>query len=68
MFRDTDALATFVSVTADKRNSDHLNLFDHVGAELLHGQRTDVASELADDGVTETIVIQIENVLDNLEE
>ena len=39
---------------------------DDVGTELLHGEGTDIARELPDDGVTEAVVVQVENVLDNL--
>lgn len=42
------------------------DLLDDVRAELLHGKRTDVASELPNDGVTETIIIKIQDVLHNL--
>jgi hypothetical protein len=41
-------------------------LLDNVGAELLHGQSADVASELTDDSVAETIVVEIKDVLYDL--
>ena len=39
---------------------------DNVRAELLDGQGADISGELANDSVTETIVVQIENVLNDL--
>ena len=42
------------------------HLFDYVGAKFLHRQSAHVASELSDYGITETIVVEIENVLDDL--
>ena len=41
-------------------------LLDHVRAELLDGERADVAGELADDGVGEAVVVEVEDILDNL--
>ena len=41
-------------------------LLDDVGTELLHGEGTDIARELPDDGVTEAIVIKVEDVLNDL--
>ena len=38
-------------------------LLDDVGRELLHGQGADVAKELARDGVAETVVVEVEDVL-----
>ena len=46
-------------------NSD-AHLLDNVRTELLHGKRTDVTSELPNDGVAETIIIKIQDVLHNL--
>lgn len=33
------------------------HLLDDVRAELLHGERTDIASELPNDSVTEAVII-----------
>lgn len=41
-------------------------LLDDVGAELLHGERADIARELADDAVAEAVVVQVEDVLNDL--
>ena len=41
-------------------------LLDDVRGELLHRKGTDVALELADDGVAEAVVVQVEDVLDDL--
>ena len=43
-----------------------MNLLNHIGAELLHGQRANVASELSNNGITETVVVQVEDVLYHL--
>ena len=41
-------------------------LFDDVGAELLDGKSTNIARKLTDDRVTETIIVEVQNVLDDL--
>ena len=46
--------------------SDTDTLLDDVRAELLHRESTHIARELSDDSVTEAIVVEIEDVLDNL--
>jgi hypothetical protein len=40
--------------------------FNDVGTKLLYGQRTDIASKLSDDGITEPVVVQVEDILDDL--
>lgn len=42
------------------------NLFNDIRAELLNGQRTNIASELANDCITEAVIIQVEDILNNL--
>jgi len=41
-------------------------LFNDVGAKLLDGKSTNVARKLADDRVTEAVVVEVQNVLDDL--
>lgn len=41
-------------------------LFDDIGAELLDGKSTNVARKLTDDRVTEAVIVEVQNVLDNL--
>ena len=41
-------------------------LLDDVGAKLLNGERADVTRKLPDDGIAETIVVKVQDVLDNL--
>ena len=49
-----------------ERTTEPCYLLNNVGAELLDGERTDVADELTDNGITEPIVVEVKNVLDNL--
>ena len=42
------------------------DLLDDVGAKLLNGERADVTRKLPDDGIAETIVVKVQDVLDNL--
>ena len=42
------------------------NLLDDIGAELLNGQGTDVTQKLTYNGIAETVVIEIQNVLNDL--
>lgn len=42
------------------------HLFDHIRAELLNGQGANVSGELANHGITETVVVQIKDVLHDL--
>lgn len=68
MFRDPDALRCD-SVNTVQELDETLTtayLLDDVGTELLDRQRADIASELTDDSVAETVVVQIENVLHDL--
>ena len=39
------------------------HLLNDVRAELLHGERADVARELPDDGIAEAVVVEVEDVL-----
>ena len=41
-------------------------LLDNVGTKLLHRKSTNVASELTDDSIAETRIIEIEDILNNL--
>jgi hypothetical protein len=41
-------------------------LLDNIGAELLNGKCADIANELADDSITESVVVEVEDVLHNL--
>jgi len=41
-------------------------LFDDIGAELLDGKSTNVARKLTDDPVTEAVVVEVQNVLDDV--
>ena len=45
------------------RNTTHLL---NIGAELLNRTCADIPSELTNYGITETIIVQVENILDNL--
>ena len=42
------------------------DLLNDVGAEFLNREGADIASELTNDRITETVVIQVEDVLHNL--
>lgn len=42
------------------------NLFNDVGAELLYRERADIANELANDSVAESVIVQVKDVLNNL--
>jgi len=44
----------------------YVHLLDDVGAELLDRQSTNIAGELTDNSVTESVVIEIKDVLHNL--
>ena len=46
------------------RNTTHL--LNNIGAELLNRTCADIPSELTNYGITETIIVQVENILDNL--
>jgi hypothetical protein len=46
------------------RNTTHL--LNNIGAEFLNRKCTDIPGELTNYGITETIIIQVENILDNL--
>ena len=41
-------------------------LLDDVRGELLNGEGTDIALELADNGVAEVVVVEVEDIMDNL--
>jgi hypothetical protein len=41
-------------------------LFDDVGAELLDGKSTNIARKLTDDTVTEAVIVEVQDVLDDL--
>ena len=41
-------------------------LFDDVGAELLDGKSTNIARKLTDNAVTEAVIIEVQDVLDDL--
>ena len=41
-------------------------LFDDVGAELLDGKSTNVARKLTDDPITEAVIVEVQDVLDDL--
>ena len=43
-------------------------LLNDFRAEFLHGECTNVSSKLADDGVAETVIVQVEDILHNLEQ
>lgn len=67
MFRDPNALQGDIINTL--RASDQplsTNLLNDVGTELLDGQRADIASKLADDGIAEAIVVQVKDILHDL--
>ncbi len=42
------------------------HLLDNIGAEFLNRKGADIADELTNDSITEPVVIEVENVLDNL--
>ena len=42
------------------------HLLDNIGRELLNRQRADVSNELADDGLTEAVVVEVQDILDNV--
>ena len=68
VFRNPNALR-FDSVSTVQQLGETLStayLLDDVGTELLDRQRADIASELADNSIAETVVVQVENVLHNL--
>jgi len=46
--------------------SHSIYLFNDVGAELLDGKSTNVARKLTDDRVTEAVIVEVQNVLDDL--
>ena len=41
-------------------------LLDNIGAELLNGKGADIANELANDSITESVIVEVEYVLHNL--
>ena len=41
-------------------------LFDDIGTEFLDGKSTNVARKLTNDPITEAVVVEVQNVLDNL--
>src|SRR6266404_589394 len=41
-------------------------LLYNIGTELLNGKCADIAYELANDGITESVIVEIEDVLNNL--
>jgi len=41
-------------------------LFDDVGTELLDGKSTNVARKLADDRITEAVIVEVQNVLNDV--
>ena len=41
-------------------------LFDDVGTELLDGKSTNVARKLTDDTITEAVIVEVQDVLDDL--
>lgn len=61
----TDALQKTLENASRKSHRDH-HLLNDVRTEFLHRKRADVASELANNGIAEAVVIQIQNILDNL--
>jgi hypothetical protein len=66
MFSNTDTLA---AVTYEHGASNIIGLIDllnDVGAELLNRERADVANELTDDGITEPVIVEVEDILHDL--
>ena len=41
-------------------------LLDNIGAELLNGKGADIANELANDSITESVIVEVEDVLHDL--
>lgn len=41
-------------------------LFDHIGAELLHRQGANIAEELANYCIAESVIVKVQDVLNNL--
>jgi hypothetical protein len=41
-------------------------LLNDIGAELLNRKSADVANELANDGITEPVIIEVEDILHDL--
>lgn len=41
-------------------------LLDNIGAELLNRECADIANELANDSVTEPVIVEVEDVLHDL--
>jgi len=64
---DTDALGT----RSSRHENDHsrpkkTHFLDYIGAKLLNRKRAHVASELTNDTIAKTIVVKIQDILDNL--
>lgn len=67
MLRDTNALHSPSQNTYNKtQGKKKADLLDDIGAELLNRQSTDIPCELADNGVAEPVVVEIEDVLNDL--
>ena len=66
MLSNTNTLATDTYEYRTKNIAEPCYLLNNVGAELLDGERTDVANELSDNGIAKPIVVEVKNVLDNL--
>lgn len=65
VFRNSDALR-IRSVSVFGENKNNLHLLDDVRAEFLNRKSADIPHELADDCITETIVVQVKDVLYDL--
>lgn len=64
MFGHTDALVSVSMRTMIKTKKSHF--LNDIRAKLLDRKRTNVACELPNDGIAKTIVVKIQDILDNL--
>ena len=64
MFGHTDALVPVSMRTMIKTKKSHF--LNDIGAKLLDRKRTYVACKLPNDGIAKTIVVKIQDILDNL--
>jgi hypothetical protein len=66
VFGHTNALQRNSVVSHRPCSHQNSHLFNDIRAKFLNGQRTNIASELANYCITEAVVIQVEDILNNL--
>jgi hypothetical protein len=66
MLSNTDTLATTCYEYGASNIIGLIDLLNDIGAELLNRERADVANELTNDGITEPVVIEVEDILHDL--